>query len=324
MNFAGQSGRSIAKQLDMSSVTVNKVIARYKLSGSTENLQRSGRPKKMNERDFRHLVNDVKKNRRARLQDITNNTPSNVSQSTIRNTLHELGMNSRIAAKKPFISLENQAKRLAFARKHQKMTADDWRHVLWTDESSFETGKNSQKVRVWRFPSERFDSSCLVPSFKSGRETVMVWGCFMRGKRGPLVILPKGSIDGAKYVEVMEEVMLDFWMEQSEERGYVVIQEDNAPIHTCKLAKAWRESRDMVTLTWPPYSPDLNPIEHVWYLIKCVIQKMNPRPMSIPSMKAAILKAWDEYNVDVMDRLVDSMPARIAAVIKARGGNTKY
>jgi hypothetical protein len=204
------------------------------------------------------------------------------------------------------------------------MTADDWKNVLWTDESSFEIGKNSRQVRVWRSEGERFNSSCLTPSFKSGRQTVMVWGCFMWGKCGPLIILPKGSINGANYVVVMEEAMLDFWMEQSEERGFVVIQEDNAPIHTCKLAKEWRESRDMVTLTWPPYSPDLNPIEHVWYLIKGVIQKMNPRPMTLPSLKDAIQKAWDNYDMYIMDRLVESMPARIAAVIEARGGNTKY
>jgi hypothetical protein len=238
--------------------------------------------------------------------------------------LHEHNINSRIAAKKPFINDVNQARRLAFALEHRNLTADDWKNVLWTDESSFEIGKNSRQVRVWRNPSERFHSSCLIPSFKSGRQTVMVWGCFMWGKRGPLVIFPKGSINGAKYVKVMEEAMLDFWMEQSEERGYVIVQEDNAPIHTCKLAKDWRESRDVVSLKWPPNSPDLNPIEHVWYLIKNIIQKMNPRPMTLPSLKDAIKKAWDEYDLDTMNRLVESMPARIAAVIKARGGNTKY
>lgn len=324
MNTAGLSGRTIAVKLGLVPSTVNMVISRQKLSGSTENCPRSGRPKKMTERDNRHLVNDVKKNRHASLQDITNNTALEVSLSTIRHTLHEHGLNSRIAAKKPFINNVNKAKRLAFAYKHQKMTINDWKNILWTDESSFEIGKNSRQVRTWRLPSERFHSSCLTPSFKSGRQTVMIWGCFMWGKRGPLVVLPKGSINGAKYIEVMEEAMLDFWMEQSEERGYVIIQEDNAPIHTCKQAKQWRESRDMVSLTWPPNSPDLNPIEHVWYLIKGIIQKMNPRPTTLPSLKDAIKKAWDEYDLDTMNRLVESMPDRITAVIKAHGGNTKY
>ena len=46
--------------------------------------------------------------------------------------------------------------------------------------------------------------------------------------------------------------------------------------------------------------------------------------MTLPDLKDTIQKAWDEYNMDIMDRLVESMPARIAAVIEAHGGNTKY
>ena len=44
----------------------------------------------------------------------------------------------------------------------------------------------------------------------------MVWGCFMWGNRGPFVILPKGTINGVKYIEIMEEALLGFWMDQSE------------------------------------------------------------------------------------------------------------
>ena len=243
----------------------------------------------------------MKKNQRSTLQDITNNIPSKASLSTIQRTLHDHSINSRIATKKPFISNVNQEKRLAFAIKHQNLTIDDWKNVLWTDESSFEIGKNTRRVHVWHFPSERFNPACLAPTFKSGRQTIMVWGCFMWGKCGPLVILPKGSLNGLNYVMVMNEAMLGFWMEQSEERGYVVIQEDNAPIHMCKLAKQWRKSYDMDSLTWPPNSPDLNPIEHVWYLIKTTIQKMNPRPMTLSSLKDAIKKVWDEYDLDTMN-----------------------
>ena len=87
---------------------------------------------------------------------------------------------------------------------------DDWKNILWMDESSFEIGKNSRQVHVWRLTSEHYNSSCLVPSFKSGRQTVMVWGCFMWGNHGPFVILPKGTINGVKYVEMMEEALLSF------------------------------------------------------------------------------------------------------------------
>jgi transposase len=152
----------------------------------------------------------------------------------------------------------------------------------------------------------------------------MVWGCFVWGERGPLLILPKGRLNGQSYVTILEETLMDFWMNQSEKRGYIIVQEDNAPIHTCKLANQWRESVDMETLVWPPNSPDLNPIEQVWYHIKTIIQKMTPRPMTVPSLKEAINRAWSEFDVNILNRLVESMPDRIAAVMEAKGGNTKY
>jgi transposase len=325
MKMAGQSGRNIAIQLGLVQSTVNRIIKHHMISGSVKNNLRPGRLQKLSKRDHRHLLMNVKKNRRLTLQEITKEIPSQPSLSTIRRTLHDANLNNRIAIKKPFICARNQAKRLAFALKYQHLTVEDWKHILWTDESTFEIGKNTQQVRIWRSSSERYNTACITPSFKSGRTSVMVWGCFMWGKLGPLVILSKDQrFDSKKYVNILEEHLLDFWMEQSEEIGYVVFQEDNSPIHTSKLAKQWRESMDIQSLQWPPNSPDLNPIEHIWYILKTTIQKMEPRPMTIPSTIAAIRKAWNKLDVNILNNLVESMPDRLAAVIQAKGGNTKY
>ena len=107
-------------------------------------------------------------------------------------------------------------------------------------------------------------------------------------------------------------------------KGYVVFQEDNSPVHTCKLAKQWKELVGMVSLEWLSNSPDLSPIEHIWYILKVMIQKMTPQPMTVPDVMAALRKAWEELDERVMNNLVESMPDRLAAVIEAKGGNTKY
>ena len=57
----------------------------------------------------------------------------------------------------------------------------------WSDEASFELNKTGH-IRVWREPGEQAHRDCLVLTFKSGRVSVMVWGCFVGEQKGPLVI----------------------------------------------------------------------------------------------------------------------------------------
>ena len=80
----------------------------------------------------------------------------------------------------------------------------------------------------------------------------------------------------------------------------------------------------MVCLVWAPNFPNLNPIERVWYLIKDVVQKTNPRPTTVPSLEEAIKTVWNNYDIDILNKLVESMPDRIAAAIEAHGENTRY
>jgi hypothetical protein len=70
-----------------------------------------------------------------------------------------------------------------------------WENVIWSDESKFELFGGDGKRWVWRQPHEKYDVSCLVPTFKSGQQGVMVWGCFMKYRLGPLIKL-EGESNG--------------------------------------------------------------------------------------------------------------------------------
>ena len=73
-----------------------------------------------------------------------------VHANTLRKVIMSLGFHNRVAAKKPYLSLKHKADRLAFAKAHQNWMESDWRNIMWTDESSFEIGKYSRQVTVWR------------------------------------------------------------------------------------------------------------------------------------------------------------------------------
>jgi hypothetical protein len=135
-----------------------------------------GRPPLFNDRKRRELGRAVRANRRAPFNEIRHLISTRAFERTIRRELRKLGYASHVAVKKLFLNETQQKARYAFAKNHAHWTADDWRKVIWTDESSFEIGKLSSQPRVWRNTLEKYSKVCLAPAFKSGRTSIMVWG----------------------------------------------------------------------------------------------------------------------------------------------------
>jgi len=111
-----------------------------------------------------------------------------------------------------------------------------------------------------------------------------------------------------------------------------VFMQDNAPIHRARKSKLWFQENGIEVMEWPPYSPDLNPIENLWALLKKEAYKVYP---DLDSLKGKgneaetqlfqiLQRAWANLRKEVMEGLISSMPERCAAVIIANGWHTKY
>ena len=179
---AGDSERAISNKTGYGKTTVHNVITKYREKGAISVASRSGRPKKVTERDKRHLKAIIVKNRRepvAKINEIfIESTGNTICNRTMKNTLYEMGYNSRTALRKPSVSENNRKIRLNWAREKRLWTIDDWKKVVWSDESRFTLFRNDGKVQVWWLPKEKYDINCLVPTVKHGGGGVMMWGCF--------------------------------------------------------------------------------------------------------------------------------------------------
>jgi transposase len=323
MYQGGTKGAQIACALEHPVSTVYTVLRNFQCRGAVESPKSPGRPKKLSNRDKRSLGRALLKDRRQPLAELTSILPMKVHTCTVRTSLHELGFQSRVAVKKPFLSDQHKAKRLKFAKEYKKWTVEDWKSVIWTDESSFEIGKNTRQTVVWRKVDERHRSECLAPTFKSGRTSTMVWGAFVASTKLPLVFMPPGRRTATDFVEIVYEPVLGPFLEAQGTASNLILMEDGAPVHRSNTPKCWRQSRKLKKLEWPANSPDLNPIENLWKLLKDHVQQKH-RPAHANEMNMALTTEWEAITSEKLESLVASMPERIAAVIRAKGGATRW
>ncbi|KAK0138653.1 Peptidyl-prolyl cis-trans isomerase-like 1 [Merluccius polli] len=106
--------------------------------------------------------------------------------------------------------------------------------------------------------------------------------------------------------------------------GY--FQQDNAPCHKARIISDWflEHDNEFTVLKWPPQSPDLNPIEHLWDVVEREIRIMDVQPTNLQQLRDAIMSIWTKLSEECFQYLVESVPRRIKAVLKAKGGPTRY
>ena len=77
-------------------------------------------------------------------------------------------------------------------------------------------------------------------------------------------------------------------------------------------------------LDWPAQSPDLNPIEHLWSILKKRLNAYDTPAKGMRELWERAVKEWDDMRKEECQKLIKSMPRRLEAVIKTKGGHTKY
>ena len=173
---------------------------------------------------------------------------------------------------------------------------------------------------------EDFDPTCVIDKVPKKRGW-MFWACFSGATKGPSLFWEKEwkSINKERYCERIVP-LIHGWLRLFPDLQFM---QDSAPGHRAGYTLNELQERGIVPIYWPPFSPDLNPIELIWNQMKDYIEIHYPdlpggRQRTYDQLRGIVQEAWESVTPNDLANVVATMKDRCQAVIEARGGHTKY
>jgi len=292
--------------------------------------QRSGRPQSLSQEQQQELVDFVCTSKQSRRMSFIQLSmllfAGRYGVWVIKRTLYRLGFRRRVARKKPPISEVNRQKRLAWASEHLHWSPEQWAKILWTDETWI-TGGAHRKQYVTRRPGEEWEPTCIVEKIQR-KQGWMFWGCFSGSGKGPGICWEKGwgKINADSY-RAHTVPVIDGWIRLRQGEGEsLILMQDGAPGHAAEATRQDLHDRGVHVILWPPYSPDLNPIESCWNWMKDYIEDCwgLEEKISYDMLREFVKAAWEALPDSYLQELLTEMPARCQAVVDANGLHTRY
>ena len=270
----------------------------------------------------------VKSNRRKSLDDITSifneSCPRAVSRRTIQRKLHELGYSRRRVAKTLGVREYNKKRRCGWCKERLLWTVNrQWKNIIFSDEMTIVI-KLDGKIYVWRKPEEKWHGICLgYLSGGPGRTLkLMVWGTMTYYGMGILKFV-EGNMDSRKYIDTLDNCLWPVITKYMADKPWRYM-DDNAPCHRAREVETWREENNIPRFPWPAQSPDLNPIENIWLVLKNSVKRNILTIRTLNDLREHLQSAWENIPLVFIQGLYQTLPKRCRQVILSKGNITKY
>uniref|UniRef100_A0A8C6NVL2 Transposase Tc1-like domain-containing protein n=1 Tax=Nothobranchius furzeri TaxID=105023 RepID=A0A8C6NVL2_NOTFU len=311
--------REIAKTLGVAKTRVWNILKKKERTGELSNTKRPGRPQKTTVVDDQRILSLVKKTPFTTVGQIKNTLQEvrvSVLKSKVKRRLHQCEYRGFTTGCKPLVSPQNRKARLEFAKQHLKKPSQFWNNILWTDETKINLYQSDGKRRVWRRKGTAHDPKHTTSSVKHGAGSVMVWACMAASGTSSLVFIDDVTADKSSTMnsEVFRAISAHIQPNASELIGRrFTVQMDNDLKHTAKATKEFLKGKKWTVLQWPSQSPDLNPTECAFHLLKTKLK--GKRPKNKQELKTVAVEAWQSITRDKTQRLVMSTCSTLQAVI---------
>jgi len=327
---SGKSWQEIQLEL---SIKYQKVVTKrgmqyvwkkYLETGSIVDKNRKGRPTAVSPRGQRTIKRMCTANRYLPVSSIAvtynSYTSENVSHSTVQRILKRYGLRSYKAVKKPFLNLSQRRKRVTWANTFSTWNIKKWGAVVFSDECVIQSLPSTRTLRVRRTSAERNKPALFQPVMRHGPK-IHVWGCFSSNGVGILKRI-SGTMNAEQYQRnILKDINIIGECLVFPEQKFV-FQHDLAPPHRAQGTQDILQMKNVDVLPWPGNSPDLNPIENLWSILKSKVKGMNYN--SSDDLWKLFYNEWYQISPKVCRSLIASMPKRLELVKKCKGHPTKY
>ncbi|UYV63657.1 hypothetical protein LAZ67_2005199, partial [Cordylochernes scorpioides] len=311
---AGWSIRQIAADTHLGASTVHRLWRRWLEQGNVAIYRNASATRvtsaRVDRRILRQAVAAPQATCTAILQHVQDTLDHSISTRTISRRLVANGLHSCRPLRRLPLTPPNRRQRLEWCRARWTWMTE-WHRVVFSDDSRFCLSSDSRRVRVWLRRGERSNPAAIVERPTVRQRGIMVWGAIAYDSRSPLLRI-QGTMTAQRYVDdVLRPVTLPYLQGVPN----ALYQQDNARPHTARISQ--QALQDVQMLPWPPYSPDLSPIEHVWDIIGRRLHAL-PQPRSEDELWQMVEREWRAIPQDAIRTLIDSLPRRVAACIAVR------
>lgn len=313
----------LSSEFNINRATIYRRVKKFKETGLLDRHPRKKQKCKLSDSQLEDLKNFYCNNPFAKDEEAKQALNLNVSTTTIGRCLKKLNLLKAKSPNKFYIKPIKREERIIFASRHKYWTVDQWKKVVFTDESHIDnSGPRSQPVVRPR--GKRFDPAYIYTApNKTLRYNFFSW-VSIHGT-GDLIFYNR--MDSVTYCEILPRMIENLKEKFGSEDFYII--HDNARFSTSKYTMQFikENNYEKYFINIPPYSPDVNIIENCWAILKRKVRKhcfKHGQTTNQEEFQELAQRKWKSISSVIMSNLYTSLPVRMREILSVEGNLARY
>lgn len=301
--YRGMTISAIARYYKYHPQSIRRILRKYRIRHTCKRLEGSGRKPSLTKEQKKRIINKVKADPFCSLYDIQYDLNLDVSLVAIHKYLRKKGYRSKKTREVPKLFDDDPDKRLQWI---PKVAHIPYRAIVFTDECHFWLG--DKRGYAWTKEGEEIQEE--VESFP---QKVSLWGAICYWGKVSFHVFTQ-NLNGSRYRELLQKRLvpgLSFVARALAPYSFdeFFLQQDNSKIHCSTKVQNFIQEYGINQIEWPARSPDLNPIENLWGVLKKRVRKQAPK--TLKELKKVVINEWNKFDDAKIRQFCASFPNRI-------------